>query len=238
MKRAVAITTAIKRYLMAIEGLEGSTAPERMCFVWGMPGAGKTTATAFVVNRTNGVFVRAQRIWNISSMLSAIVEQLEGQPSRFRQPMFDFIVKKLRCSHRSLFVDEADYLNEDMIEVLRDIHDLSGRPVTLIGMDEVRRGLVQNERFMRRITEEIKFLPMDFNDCLAVYRAVAEIDIEEDLLAALNEEAGGNVGLIVNGIGMIEKVAKSNGWKVATLALWNNGSKANRKFFFNNNGVK
>lgn len=236
MKRAVAITASIKRYLMAIEGLEGSTAPERMCFVWGMPGAGKTTATAFVVNRTNGVFVRAQRIWNITSMLSAIVEQLEGQPTRFKQPMFDYIVKKLTTTHRSLFIDEADYLSEDMIEVLRDIHDLSGRPVTLIGMDQVRRGLVQNERFMRRITEEIKFMPLDFNDCLAVYKAVSEVQIDEDLLAALNDEAGGNVGLITNGIGMIEKVARSNGWTRATLALWNNGSKSNRKFFFTNGG--
>lgn len=236
MKRAVAITASIKRYLMAIEGLEGSTAPERMCFVWGMPGAGKTTATAFVVNRTNGVFVRAQRIWNITSMLSSIVEQLEGQPSRFRQPMFDYIVQKLRRTQRSLFVDEADYLNEAMIEVLRDIHDLSGRPVTLIGMDQVRRGLAQNERFMRRITEEIKFLPLDFLDCLAVYKAVAEVEIDEDLLMALNDEASGNVGLINNGIGMIEKVARSNGWARATLALWNNGSKSNRKFFFTNGG--
>jgi hypothetical protein len=35
---------------------------------------------------------------------------------------------------------------------------------------------------------------------------------------------------------MIEKVARSNGWARATLALWNNGSKSNRKFFFTNGG--
>lgn len=234
MKRAVAITASIKRYLVAMNVLEESTAPERMCFVWGMPGAGKTTATAFVVNRTHGVFVRAQRIWTITSMLGAIVEQLEGQPHRHKQPMFDYIVKRLTKSRRALFVDEADYLNESMIEVLRDIHDLSGRPITLIGMDQVRRGLAQNDRFMRRITEEIKFLPLDFSDCKAVYEAVAEVGIGDDLLAALNEQADGNIGLISNGIGMIEKIARSNGWKHVTLEMWNGGNKSARKFFFNN----
>lgn len=234
MKRAVAITASIKRYLMAINCLEESSAPERMCFVWGMPGAGKTTATAFVVNKTNGVFVRAQQVWNITSMLASIVEQMEGQPHRHKQPMFDYIVKRLAKSRRALFVDEADYLSEKMIEVLRDVHDLSGRPVTLIGMDQVRRGLAQNERFMRRITEEIKFLELDFADCKEVCRAVSEVEIDDDLLQVLLEQAGGNVGLITNGIGMIEKVARSNGWNVATLKLWNHGGKASRKFFFNN----
>lgn len=233
MKRAVAITASIKRYLVAMTGLEEARTPEKMCFVWGLPGAGKTTATAWVVNKTNGVFVRAQRIWNITSMLAAIVEQLEGQPHRHKQPMFDYIVQRLAKSRRALFIDEADYLTEDMIEVLRDIHDLSSRPITLIGMDQVRRGLANNERFMRRITEEIKFMPLDFADCKAVYASIAEVEIADDLLASLNDEANGNIGLISNGIGMIEKVAKANNWTVVNMAMWNGGNKS-RKFFFNN----
>lgn len=234
MKKKIALTAPLKKYLVAVSGLGESTHQECMGFVRGESGAGKTTATAFVVNRVNGVFVRAQRVWSITSMLAAIVEQLEGRPQRQKQPMFDYIVAQLAKSRRSLFIDEADYLTTDMIEVCRDIHDISGRPVVLIGDQEVRNGLVDNKRFRRRITEEIVFLPLDMADTRAVYEAVSEIEIEDGLLELLNESAGGNVGLICNGIEMLEKLARSNGWDKATLALWNNGSKANREFFFAN----
>lgn len=221
MRAETAITKSIKKYLVAMGALEDRGARiERMCLLWGDPGSGKTTATAFVVNQVHGVFVRAQKIWTMTSMLGSIVTSLGGKPVRNRQPMFDFIVQQLRGQKRSLFIDEADYLSEDLIEIARDIHDLSKRPVVLIGMDNLKHGLISNARFMRRINQEIVFGPVDYADCREVCERICEVTVADDLLERLHEEAQGNVGLITNGLQAIEQLARRNRLELVDLQSW------------------
>ncbi|KJR98760.1 MAG: hypothetical protein VR65_19860 [Desulfobulbaceae bacterium BRH_c16a] len=221
MRAETAITKSIKKYLVAMGALEDRNSRiERMCLLWGLSGAGKTTATAYVVNQVHGVFIRAQKIWTMTSMLGAICERLGGKPVRYKQPMFDFIIKQLKTQRRSLFIDEADYLNEDLVEVIRDIHDISKRPIVLIGMDELRHGLLINERFMRRITQEIVFGPIDLQDAREVCDKTCEAKVADDLLERLHTEADGNVGLITNGLKAIETLAKRNQMEVVDLEAW------------------
>ncbi len=228
MRNKIAITKPIKAYMVAMGAQEQRAYNvEGMTLLRGRAGGGKTWGTAFVSNRVHGVFVRAQRIWSITSMLAAIVEELRGKPVRFKQPMFNFIVKKLRESNRPLFVDEADYLNEEMIDVIRDIYDCSRRPVVLIGMDDIARGLATNDRFMRRITQEVEMAPLDMDDCRMVARDVCEVGVADELLGKLHREAGGNVGLISNGLAAIEQMARANGTDSVDLKTW-----GERRLFF------
>ncbi|MDH4317925.1 MAG: ATP-binding protein, partial [Desulfobulbaceae bacterium] len=180
----------------------------------------------------NGVFIRAQRIWTITSMLASLVRELGGQPTRFKQPMFDFIVQTLAATGRPLFVDEADYLDTNMIDVIRDIYDCSRVPVILVGMDDIARGLANNKRFMRRITQEVKFNPLDLADTKVVSDTVCEIPVDEDLLAKLQQESNGNIGLISNGLDKIEQHAKTNGLDRVTFKDW-----GGRRLFFDNRSV-
>lgn len=221
MRAKTAITKSIKKYLVAMGALEDrNSRSERMCLLWGLSGAGKTTATAYVVNQVHGVFIRAQKIWTMTGMLGAMCESLGGKQVRNRQPMFDFIVKQLKTKKQSLFIDEADYLDENLIEVVRDIHDLSKRPIVLIGMDKLRHGLLVNERFMRRITQEIVFGPIDMQDAREVCTEVCEVKVADNLLERLHAEADGNVGLIYNGLKAIEALAKRNQMESVDLEAW------------------
>jgi DNA transposition AAA+ family ATPase len=233
MRVKTTITKNIKAYLVAMGAQEErSLNVEGMSLLRGRPGEGKTWGTAFVCNRVNGVHVRALRTWSISSMLAAMVNELGGKPSRFINPMFEFVVKQLKVTRRSLFIDEADYLNEAMIDVVRDIYDLSRRPVVMIGMDDITRSLANNERFMRRITQDIPFKPLDINDTRLVCDDKCEVGVADDLLARLHTESGGNIGLVTNGLAAIERHAKSSNIDSVDLEGW-----GKRRLFFDSRSV-
>ncbi len=211
---------------------ERSLNVEGMSLLRGRPGDGKTWGTAFVCNRANGVYVRALKTWSISNMLAAMVSELGGKPGRFKNPMFEYVVKQLKVTRRSLFIDEADYLSEDMIDVVRDIYDLSRRPIVMIGMDDITRSLATNERFMRRITQEVHFKPLDMDDTRRVCDDKCEVEVENDLLAKLHMESGGNVGLLTNGLAKIERHAKTGNIGTVDLKSW-----GQRRLFFDSRSV-
>lgn len=149
-------------------------------------------------------------------MASAILKKLGGMPSRYKQPMIDDVIRILGESQRPLFVDEADYLSQGMLDVLRDIHDIAHVPVVIICMEDQRNGLIGRQRFRRRITNEIRLLPLDKDDAGNVVRKICEAELSEDLFDHLFKLSAGNIGLLRNGLRKIEQMVTTNGWDWAT----------------------
>lgn len=196
-----------------------------MGLVHGFTGAGKTTAVAWLINRIDGVFVRANATWTPRAMLGKIMTELGAAPLGRCDPMLDFIIEKLSLSGRPLFVDEADYLTEDrrMLESLRDIHDESQVPVIMIGMNEIAGNITsKHPQLRRRITQWIKFVPADLADGRILADTVCEVKIADDLLSYLHRDAKGSMGLMVVGMSRIEALAKTNKWDEVDCSKWKN----------------
>lgn len=193
-----------------------------MGLVHGYTGAGKTTAIAWLTSRTRGVFVRAAATWTPSAMLGKIMIELGGEPLGRSAAMVDFITAGLAEAQRPLFVDEADYLlhNLKMLETLRDIHDISGRPVVLIGMEGIERRLVTRPQLARRISRWVEFKHADLEDASILANHVCEVKVAEDLLAHLHNQARGSMGLMTVGLSRIESLGKANGLTIVTEADW------------------
>lgn len=195
-----------------------------MGLVHGYTGAGKTTAITWMVNQTRGVYVRATSGWTPSSMLAKIMSELGAEPMARRAAMLDWIAEHLTSTQRPLFVDEADYLtgaaHKPMLESLRDIHDLSGVPVLLVGMEGIDKRLVTNKQLARRISAWVEFLPSDMDDARVLAKTACEVAIDEELLRRLRAEAKGSIGLMVVGLSRIEALAKANRWAEVTADQW------------------
>jgi DNA transposition AAA+ family ATPase len=218
-KNVIALRAAYEALLTRAPGIPG------IGLVHGNTGYGKTTAIAYLINQVSGVYVRAMATWTPSAMLGAIMQELGAEPLLNRSSaMVSHIISTLAQANRPLFVDEADYLfgNLKMLETLRDIQDASGCPVVIIGMAGIERRLIHRPQFARRVSQWVEFLPSDLDDARTVTSAVCEIDIEDDLLARLHEEAAGNIGLIVVGLARVEQLAKTNGWKKVDAERWGN----------------
>lgn len=234
MRYKVAITKSVAAMQVAYEELASRSAGiPGMCLVHGFTGAGKTTAVGWMVNRTRGVYVRAMRTWTPNTMLSRLMAELGAAPLSRNAAMVDHIVSELTASQRPLFVDEADYLLKDgaMIETLRDIHDLSGVPVVMVGMEGIERRIKVRPQLARRISHWVEFLRSDLDDARTVTQTVCEVALDDELLEHLHRAAAGSVGLMVVGLARIEQLAKANGWASITAAHW-----GSRKLFLGAGG--
>jgi DNA transposition AAA+ family ATPase len=192
--------------------------------VYGFTGAGKTTAVTSLINRTNGVYVRANAVWTPSSMLGAITNELGGEPMAKNAQMIAFITERLALTGRPLFVDEADYIlaNVKMLEALRDLHDVAGTPVVLIGMDGIQKKITHRAQFSRRITQWVEFKALDLQDARTLTDTVCEVTVKDDLVEKLHAEAKGSIGLMTVGLSRIEAYSKSQGWDDIGAKEWGN----------------
>jgi len=191
--------------------------------IYGQSGLGKTTATAWFVNECNGVYVRALSTWSPTTMLQTIIRELDLIPKQNRcAVMVEQIIENLKISGRPLFLDEFDYIAEDkkMTETLRDLHDLSAVPVVLIGMQGVRRKIGLREQFVNRIAQFVEFKPADYEDCRLLCTSMCEVEIKEDLLRKLYQASGGVIRLLVIGLDVVERKARTLGLKEIGSEHW------------------
>ena len=216
MKNKTVLTSNIRKFLLAMQALsERGVGGEGMGLLWGEPGEGKSTTIAYVVNSRGGVFLRARVTWTVTSMLQALMRELDLEPSHRRDPMIERAIEELMRHGRPIIVDEADYLfrQTDMLDALRDIYDSAGVPVVLVGMGDIARRIRTNERFSRfrrRITQWVEFAGLTMEDARRVADELCEVHVSDDLLARLHEETRGNIGRVVIGLERIERLGRSS----------------------------
>ncbi len=158
----------------------------------------------------------------MTSLLEALIRELDGVPMRRRSVMIDWITVKLAEKERVIFIDEADYLlkQDDMLDVMRDIYDLTGSPVILIGMEEIARKIQQNGRFARRITQWLEFQGIDLDDARITADSLCDVSLADDLVEHLHKESRANIGRMVIGLSRIESFGKTNGLSLVSLSEW------------------
>jgi len=226
MKNEMVKTTDVRRFMQSVEDLlNRPMGTEGMGLLWGPPGTGKTTSLAYVANVYDAVYVRAVGCWTVTSMLGDLCRELGGKRMLRRSDMVEYIVEELSKDGRAprpIFIDEADYCFRqfEMIDSLRDIYDLSGCPVVLIGMEDIARRIRTHERIARRITQWIEFKGLDLTDTEQVAAEICDVTLSSDLLRHLHKETGGNIGRIIIGLSKIEKFALANGLETITGANW------------------
>jgi len=174
---------------------------------------------------TEGIYVRAIGCWTVTSMLGDICRELGGERKLRRHDMVEYICSELTKEEkplRPIFIDEADYCFRqfEMVDSLRDIYDLSGCPVIMIGMEDIARKIKTNARIARRITQWVEFKGLDLGDVRTVADDCCDVTIADDLCRHLHKECSANIGRIIIGLTKIEKFARSNGLSQVTCSAW------------------
>lgn len=187
--------------------------------VYGRPGLGKTTAMAWCVNQNEGVYVRAVRCCTPLSLLKDICHELDVTEPRSSRDALRAITDSLKENPRLFFIDEADYLMDriDLVETVRDIHDESGVPVILIGMNDIAKKLKRYPQFESRVMEWVEFKECTFADARQIADDMCEgFRVADDLLTELLTAAKHEIRRVVTGLYQLESVAKAKGLNVMT----------------------
>jgi DNA transposition AAA+ family ATPase len=193
---------------------------------YGESGIGKSTGVTWLCStKINACYVRAMQVWSPGSMLQAIVRELDIEAPHRLSQMIELIVSELSRTRRILIVDEADYIVDQvrLLNVLRDLHDLSTMPLILVGMGDFVRKLrtrADQRQFSGRVAFELEFAPLRLPDVKILADAMCEIEVVEDLLRRLHEESNGITRLVCVGLARIEAFARSSGLRSVSLKQW------------------
>ena len=181
--------------------------------VWGKPGLGKTeTAIWYVVNHEAGILVAARPGMTINWLLDELVSELGESPARRRQDMFRQAVDLLRSEARIVIVDESDFLMSDsrVLETVRALHDASGAPFILIGMQEFAKKLRRHSHLWDRVIHRIQFEPLSDVEVAYVGKELCEVVVDADALAWIAEKSQGKIRHVIRLLYYAERKAKIN----------------------------
>lgn len=164
--------------------------------IWGKAGRGKTICSKEYVVRTGAIYIRVMQDWTARAMLSAICREINGSEYRTVDKCKRSICDELESSPRTVLIDEADRLDVRLIEHFRDIHDMTGVPIVLIGENSLFPTLKVRERIWSRITQNIRFDDISAEDIMLFGIKSAQIKIEPAAAGEIEKRCKGDFRLV------------------------------------------
>jgi len=220
--------TNVKRFLAGIQRVSKRGAPEA-CWqlVMGAPGLGKTkTLEWWATQQAEHVYLRAKSGWTLHWALTDLVTELGEKPAYRSDKLFEQAMKRLAGSGRDIVVDEIEHTMRDtkVIEMLRDISDLSGTHIIIGGMTGVDRQLKRHEQVYSRIADVTTFEMCTDKDVETLCNKLAErskgvaLNIEQDLMVEIRARTGGRLREVMNAVAEVERHARKNSLEAISLS--------------------
>lgn len=182
-----------------------------LAVVWGRAGRGKTLCAREYAVRTGAVYLRVMEDWTPRAMLSALCREVNGTEPRTVERCKQMACEALEHSQRVVLVDEADRLKVGLIEHFRDVHDMSGAPIVLIGEEHLFAMLSARRRLWSRVTQTVEFGPVSAEDVMLFGLKAAELKIDPAAAQKLTTRATGDFRLVRVDMVDLEKMCRANG---------------------------
>ena len=206
-------TRNVKNFIGLMNNLiDKSNEVPKMGLIYGDPGLGKTQTAVWWATNNDAVYVRAQNKMTCRWLLEKIVYELGESPSRKMADLIEQCITHLRLKPQVIIIDEVDYLinRHRIVETLRDLHDLTGVPIVLIGMQEAKTKLGKYRHLYDRISEIIEFKPFSKDDLDVIVEELSEIKITDEAKEIFFEKTN-RFRHVIKGISLLENLAKTNG---------------------------
>lgn len=213
MKKVFATTKNVSLFYAGMEAVEE---PIRgrvgMALVYGLPGTGKTEICQKYASDNDIPYIRADSVTTKSGILSKIVGEL-GEDALYRsRDVFDQAATLLLTDPKTLIVDEVDYLcNGGVVEVLRDLNDVTNAAVVLVGMNSIDRKLKRYPHLWDRIHTIVHFETFDVNDVFDLAKQICEINISPKAVEIIHKRSEGKFRRVLKWFSVAERMAKSSG---------------------------
>lgn len=179
---------------------------------YGQAGRGKSVAAdQYRYTRDTGAYVRVWQNWSQSAFLQRLLFEVrrtnEDMPRYNGNRCKEIIVHLLKNKPQPLFIDEADRLKIDRIEDLRDIYEMTGVPIVLIGEEGLLGLLSERRRIWSRVVHDVEFGPINASEVAMYAMRAAGLDIEPELCRRIADKAEGDFRLVRNMMILLEKAA-------------------------------
>jgi DNA transposition AAA+ family ATPase len=213
MKEQFVITKSVKKFYQAYDHINHKfKGVERMALIIGEPGLGKTATAIHCCAQNGAVMIRTLELMTGAWLVRKIVSELGGASTHRTDKNFDKIAQLLRDWPRIIIFDEIDRFasRPEILETIRDIHDVCHCPMILIGEEAADRKLSLNRRLYRRFVDIVKFERLNREDVQSFLAEVSDIKYQEDAVNRITTESGGKISGIITMVHRAEAVARTN----------------------------
>jgi DNA transposition AAA+ family ATPase len=199
---------AFREALATVEDMEKGQ--PGLVVVGGRAGRGKTVCAREYAVRTGAVYLRVMQDWTPRAMLAQLCREINGTEPRSVERCKIVACEELERMPRTILVDEADRLNVGLVEHFRDIHDLAGAPVVLIGEEFLIATLSTRRRLWSRVTRSIEFGPVSAEDIILFGLRAAEIKIDPQAAQRIATRCSGDFRLVWLDMKDLERICRAN----------------------------
>lgn len=215
MKKTFVKTKNVKNFVALMEEIRNlPLSIPKIALVYGEYGLGKSETIKWWTFRNDCIYVRANQGMTLRWLLTDIAEELDIESFWKVNETFDQIEKALIQTHKTIIIDEVDYLvDKNIIETLRDLHDRTGCPLVLVGMANINIKLSRYPHLMDRIYKKYEFQKFNSEDIKTILNELTEIPFTADGLEYLSTREN-QFRQIVKLLNQIEKKAKINQVKI------------------------
>lgn len=217
----------LKNVTLAAKAVDRALSRERnlpgIVVLYGPSGWGKSMAASFCANKFDGIYVEARSYMTKKTFVESILKEMGLRPGRTIAEMMEQTSEQLDLSQRPLIIDEMDHLvDRNMIEIVRDLHEMSRATILLIGEEQFPRKLkARSERFHNRVLVWQPAQPMSREDArsLAEYYCVG-VEVADDLLDHARKHAANVARVFCSNLDAIREHCQKDGIKKIDLAGW------------------
>ncbi len=221
MKKSFVKTATVKNFAAAMGRLQNARPGiPKMCLIHGIYGVGRTeTAMWWTAQHDECKFIRLVSLITGPWLLSTIIAELGHMPERKIEDRFKQLINILLNQQYTLIFDEIDYItgNREAIEMLRDLHDITGTIIVFIGMEKASDKLMRYPHLNDRILERIKFDSLTLDDVRTAATELCEVKLNDDALHLIHSEAA-RFRPLIGKFYKAESIARANSLKEISAA--------------------
>lgn len=213
MRDHFVVTKSIKKFQDGIDHINHKLkGVERMLLAVGEPGLGKTEASIHYCAMNEAVMIRTLEMMTGSWMLRTLVKELGGAPYYRSDKNQELIEELLKSKPRTIIFDEVDRFTRkpEILETLRDIHDICHCPMVFIGEETADKKLMHNRRLYRRFVEIVRFEKLDTDGVKTFLGEMSEAKYKDDAVEHIARASNGKISEIITLIHHAENWAKRN----------------------------
>ena len=182
--------------------------------VWGYSGRGKSSCIEEYAVSSGALYLYIENQLTPLVLLQQLCRELNGMEPHRKARAKRMIIEELDDSPRTLLIDEADKLCIHCIEHLRDIHDLTGIPLVLIGEPAIYGKLHARTRLWSRVTRTVEFGPVTIEDVIVLGLKACDLRITPEAARLLLKRCKGDFRPLYHDLRDLEGIAASNNLSV------------------------
>lgn len=203
-------TRNVRNFEAAMEGLEMAHGEGRLGLVYGRAGRGKTRTSQWWAAREGAVYVRVATVWTELDFLAALCRELGVlQPPRRRGACYAALLDALSVEPRALILDELEKMPSRWLDIVRDVSDVTGCPVVLVGEEELASVVRGNRRVWSRIYQQVVFGPITAADVVLYAREAAGLTVSPEAAAEMHRRSGGDFRLVRRDVVALAQLAEA-----------------------------